>query len=69
MDDFQSIKKSLENQTLYINSIFLIFQTTLIIVITILMGLYMLRKIKICNEGVNLFYIGFYKDKLNLEIT
>ena len=69
MDDFQSIKKSLENQTLYINFIFLIFQTTLIIVITILMGLYMLRKIKICNEGVNLFYIGFYKDKLNLEIT
>ena len=33
------------------------------------MGLYMLGKIKICNEGVNLFYIGFYKDKLNLDIN
>ena len=69
MDDFQNIKKLLENQTLYINFIFLIFQTSLIIIVTILMGLYMLRKIKICNEGVNLFYIGFYKDKLNLEIN
>ena len=69
MDDFQWIKKYLENQTLYINFIFLIFETILIISITILMGLYMLGKIKICNEGVNLFYIGFYKDKLNLDIN
>ena len=69
MDDFQNIKKILENQTLYINCIFLIFQTSLIIIVTILWGIYMIRKIKIFNEEVNLFYIGFYKDKLNLDIN
>ena len=67
MNDFYYIKEYLAQQTININVIFLIFQIILAFFITLIMGLYMIRKINLCNEGVNLFYIGFYKDKLNLD--
>ena len=67
MNDFNYIKEYLAQQTININFIFLIFQIILAFFITLIMGLYMIRKINLCNEGVNLFYIGFYKDKLSLD--